>query len=55
MQRFKSSRYAQCFLPTHGQVHNPFQLRCRLTASGHRAARDAAFQVWRDAVSTDFR
>ena len=51
MQRFKSPRHAQRFLSTHSRIHNHFQLRRhRLTASEHRAARDVAFQVWRDVV-----
>src|SRR5919107_1066540 len=49
MQRFKSPRQAQQFLSSHAQIHNLFQLRRhRLTASEHRAARDRAFQTWRD-------
>jgi putative transposase len=33
---------------THSRIHNHFQLRRhRLTATGHRAARDAAFRAWR--------
>lgn len=49
MQRFKSVRHAQRFLSSHGQIHNLFQLRRhRLTANDHRAARDRAFQTWRD-------
>jgi putative transposase len=49
MQRFKSARQAQRFLSSHGQIHNLFQLRRHLsTASEHRAARDRAFQIWRD-------
>ena len=49
MQRFKSARHAQRFLSSHGQIHNHFQLRRHLlTASEHRAARDRAFQAWRD-------
>ncbi len=51
MQRFKSPGHAQRFLSTHSLIHNHFQLhRHRLTASEHRAARDVAFQVWRDVV-----
>ena len=51
MQRFKSARHAQRFLSSHGQIHNLFQLRRhRLTAPEHRAARDCAFQTWRDAA-----
>ena len=54
MQRFKSPRHAQRFLSTHSRIHNHFQLRRhRLTASEHRAARDVAFQVWRDVVGTE--
>jgi putative transposase len=49
MQRFKSARHAQRFLSSHGQIHNHFQLRRHLlTAPEHRAARDRAFQTWRD-------
>jgi putative transposase len=49
MQRFKSARHAQRFLSSHGQIHNLFQLRRHLlTAPEHRAARDRAFQTWRD-------
>ncbi len=49
MQRFKSPRHAQRFLSIHSRIHNHFQLRRhRLTASEYRAARDFAFQVWRD-------
>jgi putative transposase len=49
MQRFKSARQAQQFLASHGQIHNLFQLRRHcFTASEHRAARDRAFQTWRD-------
>ena len=49
MQRFKSARHAQQFLSSHSQIHNHFQLRRHcLTADQHRAARDRAFQVWRD-------
>ena len=52
MQRFKSVRHAQQFLSSHGQIHNLFQLRRhRLTAIDHRAARDRAFQAWRDVAS----
>src|SRR6185295_14305020 len=49
MQRFKSARHAQRFLSSHSQIHNLFQLRRHLlTATEHRAARDRAFQTWRD-------
>jgi putative transposase len=49
MQRFKSPRQAQQFLSSHAQIHNLFQLRRHLlTAHDHRAARDRAFQTWRD-------
>ena len=35
------------------RIHNHFQLRRdRLTATQHRAARDAAFEVWRDVTGT---
>jgi len=53
MRRFKSARHAQSFLSTHARIHNHFQLRRhRLTATQHRAARDAAFAVWRDVTGT---
>lgn len=49
MQWFKSPRQAQRFLSSHSQIHNQFQaLRHLLTAPDHRAARDRAFQTWRD-------
>jgi putative transposase len=49
MQRFKSARHAQCFLSTHGRIHNHFQLRRhRMTATEYRTARDAAFGTWRE-------
>ena len=49
MLRFKSPRHAQRLRSAHSWIHNHFQLRRhRLTASDHRAARDVAFQVWRD-------
>ena len=49
MQRFKSARHAQRFLSSHGQIHNHFQLRRHLLiAPDYRAARDRAFQTWRD-------
>ena len=48
MQRFKSARQAQRFLSAHARIHNHVQLRRhRLTADQHRAARDAAFHIWR--------
>jgi len=48
MQRFKSACHAQRFLSTHSRIHNHFKLRRhRLSASAHRAARDAALQTWR--------
>ena len=50
MQRFKSARHAQRFLSTHSRIHNHFQLRRHhLSANQYRAARDAAFRIWRDA------
>ena len=53
MQRFKSARHAQRFLSTHARIHNHFQFRRhRLTAAQHRAARDGAFEVWRDLTKT---
>jgi putative transposase len=52
MQRFKSARHAQRFLSSHGPIHNLFQLRRHLlSANDHRAARDRAFQTWRDVAS----
>ena len=52
MQRFKSARHAQQFLSTHARIHNHFQLRRhRLTATQHRAARDAAFRTWREVAA----
>ena len=53
MQRFKSACHAQRFLSTHGQIHNHFQLcRHRIPAADHRAARDRAFQIWREVTGT---
>ena len=53
MQRFKSARHAQRFLSVHARIHNHFQLRRhRLTATQHRAFRDAAFRAWRDVTAT---
>ena len=53
MRRFKSARHAQRFLSIHARIHNHFQLRRhRFTARQHRAARDAAFEVWRDVTGT---
>jgi putative transposase len=49
MQRFKSVRHAQRSLSTHSRIHNHFQLRRhRLSPNDHRAARAAAFGIWRD-------
>jgi putative transposase len=49
MQRFKSARQAQCFLSTHGRIHNHFQLRRhRLSAVDYRTVRVEAFRTWRD-------
>jgi putative transposase len=49
MRRFKSVRHAQQFLATHTPIHNHFQLRRhRLSAGEYRAARDCAFDSWRD-------
>ena len=54
MQRFKSARHAQRFPSTHARIHNHFQLRRhRLTAHQHRAARNVAFQVWREVTHVD--
>lgn len=51
MQRFKSARHAQRFLPNHSRIHNHFQLRRHLVpASEYRSARDAAFRSWREAI-----
>jgi putative transposase len=51
MRRFKSAGQAQQCLATHSPIHNPFQLRRhRLSASEYRAARDCAFDSWRDAT-----
>ncbi len=53
MQRFKSARHPQRFLSTNARIHNHFQIRRRgLTATQHRAARDAAVEVWRDVTGT---
>jgi len=53
MRGFKSARHAQRFLSTHARIHNHFQLRRhRLTASQHRVARNAAFEIWRDVTGT---
>ena len=50
MRQFKSVRRA-VFLATHSSIHNHFQLRRhRLSASEYRAARDRAFDSWRDAT-----
>jgi putative transposase len=49
MKRFKSARHAQRFLSSHSRIHNHFQLRRhRLSATDHRAARDAAFRIWHE-------
>jgi putative transposase len=54
IQRFKSAQHAQRFLSSHAHIHNHFQLRRhRLTAHQHRAARNVAFQVWREVAHTD--
>jgi len=51
MQRFKSARHAQRFLSTYSRIHTRFHLRRhRLSATAHRAARDAALQMWRQVV-----
>ena len=53
MQRFRSLKQAQRFLSTHSRIHNHFQLRRHLIAANeYRAARDAAFRVWRDVTGT---
>jgi putative transposase len=49
MQRFKSARHAQRFRSAHSRIHNHFQLRRHcLTSDQHRAARAAAFRIWRE-------
>jgi putative transposase len=51
MRRFKSVRQAQQFLATHTPIYNHFQLRRHcLSASEYRAARECAFDSWRDAT-----
>jgi putative transposase len=51
MRRFKSARHAQQFLSTHSSIHNHFQLRRHcLSANEYRAAREHAFDTWRDAT-----
>jgi putative transposase len=51
MQRFKSARHAQRFLSSHSRIHNHFQLRRhRLSATEYRAARNRAFNTWREVV-----
>ena len=51
MQRFKSTRHAQRFLSSHSRIHNHFQLRRhRLSATEYRAARNRAFNTWREVV-----
>ena len=51
MRRFKSVRHAQQFLGIQTPIHNHFQLRRhRLSATEYRAARDRAFNSWRDAT-----
>jgi putative transposase len=53
MQRFKSPRHAQQFLSRHAPIHNLFQLRRhRISAADHRAARERAFQTWREVTGT---
>ena len=53
MKRFKSVRHAQQFLSSHSQIHNHFQLRRHhLPAAEYRAARDAAFAIWRSVTGT---
>jgi putative transposase len=55
MRRFKSARHAQQFLSTHSPIHNHFKLRRhRLSAGEYRAARDRAFNSWRDATGVRF-
>jgi putative transposase len=49
MDEVSSASAAQRFLSTHSRIHNHFQLRRhRLSANQHRAAREAAFRMWRD-------
>ncbi len=51
MRRFQSARQAQQFLATHTPIHNHLQLhRHRLSAGEYRAARNQAFDTWRDAT-----
>ena len=53
MQWFKSPQQAQQFLSNHAPIHNLFQLRRhRIPTAGHRAARDRAFQTWREVTGT---
>ncbi|MFC7541008.1 IS6 family transposase [Siccirubricoccus deserti] len=48
MQRFKSPRQAQWFLPAHSMIYGHFRPRRHLvTAAQYRRARVEAFQVWR--------
>jgi putative transposase len=47
MQRFKSSRQAQEFLPAHAMIYGHFQpRRHRMTAASYRQARAKAFRTW---------
>jgi putative transposase len=47
MQRFKSARQAQRFLPGHAFIYGHFRPRRHLTtARRYRAIRSAAFRVW---------
>ena len=49
LQRFKSALHTQRFLSAHSRIHNHFHLhRHRLAADEHRAAREAAFRIWRE-------
>ena len=49
MRRLKSACHAQRCLFSHARIQNHVQLRRhRLTATQHRAARAAAFEVWRE-------
>ena len=53
MRRSRSPRHAQRFPSIHSRIDHHFQLRHhRLTASGCRAARYVALQVWRDVAGT---
>ena len=49
MQRFKSARQAQRFLPAHAFIYGHFHpRRHRTTATIYRSARAIAFRVWKE-------